>query len=143
MRFQAAVVASLNLFCICCTQSRPVTIIRAIIKGSVSLRLSSNSFRASSFNILFQGFWLFSSAQWKCLAVRKISLYNDKASVRLVWSVMCLRGDWLAEPGIQSFGGMVVRTEELLVFTNGVLYPPQPAVQYFVVLHTSSTVVLY
>ena len=42
----AAFVASLNLFCICCTQSRPATIMRAIISGSVSLLLSSNSFLA-------------------------------------------------------------------------------------------------
>jgi len=38
--------ASLNLFCICWTQSRPVTNMRAIMRGSCSCFDSSNSCRA-------------------------------------------------------------------------------------------------
>ena len=80
---QAALSTSLNFCCICCTQSLPVTNIRAIISGSVSSLLSSNSLLASFLSLIFHGTPL-SSHQWKALVVRRISLYNERASFREV-----------------------------------------------------------
>lgn len=105
IRFQAACVASLKRSCTCCTQSRPVTSIRAMMSGSVSLLDSSNSFRACFCSFRFHGSPVFSSAQWKCLAVLKISRYNDKASLRRVRSVKCFAGVILWD-GTQILGGI-------------------------------------
>jgi len=106
IRFQAACVASLKRFCTCCTQSRPVTSIRAMMSGSVSLLDSSNSFLACFCSFWFHGSPVFSSAQWKCLAVLKISRYNDRASLRRVRSVRCFAGVILWE-GTQILGGIL------------------------------------
>jgi len=107
MRFHAALSASLNLCCTCWTQSRPVTNNRAKTSGSVSSLAASNSFRASAFRRWFQGI-PFSSHQWKCLAVRNISLYNDRASARCdAYRVA------LAAFGIQMCGGILNNSDLL------------------------------
>jgi len=55
IRSHAALSAALNLFCTCWTQSRPVTMRRAKMSGSVSSLAASNSFRASFLSFSFQG----------------------------------------------------------------------------------------
>lgn len=72
IRSQAALSASLNLVCICCTQSLPVTNIRAMTRGSVSRLDAANSFRASCRSRVTQGV-PFGSHQWNALVVRRIS----------------------------------------------------------------------
>jgi len=74
IRSIAALSALLNFCWTCWTQSRPTTSIRAIIRGSVSDRLLSNSFRVSNFSLVFHGWPLVSSTQWKAKRKENVTI---------------------------------------------------------------------